>query len=113
VSASVIPEWPEQAELSGDCPPGLPEGEFTMTQFADGTLRIDHADPRIMISAELIDMAARGELEPGATLSPLDFTIPNGHAGALLKIRAANRQVVYRLTRWVPEVRGYVAERPE
>jgi hypothetical protein len=35
------------------------------------------------------------------------------HLGALLKIRAVNREIVYRITGYVPEVRGYIGEWPD
>ena len=108
---------PERAELAPvdgmTVPGGLPRGEFYSTILDDGSLRIDRADPRIVISAEVIEQAASGRLGPRFTVTMLDYTVPNGHAGALLKIRAANRNVVYRLTEWVPSIRAYVGEWPE
>jgi len=88
----------------------LPLGEFH-SSIHDGALRIDQADPRILISAELIDSAAFGILRPEVTLT-LDHAA-DAHLGALLKIRAADRQVVYRLTKWIPSVRCYLGEWPE
>lgn len=90
----------------------LPKGTCKYSR-RDGTLWIDHADPRIIISAELIDMAARGELRSEVTFDRLNFTRPNGHVGALLRIRAANRHVIYRLTEYLPWCSGYVAEWPD
>lgn len=102
-----------RAELSGPRPPGTPDGECIITRFEDGSVRIDHADPRILISAELVDEVARGEANPAATLDRLNFTVPNGHVGALLKIRAVNRHLIYRLADYLPSVHGYVGEWPD
>jgi hypothetical protein len=105
---------PELAPLIPNDPrmDGLPKGTCEFS-YRDGQLWVDHADPRIVISAELIDTVARSELWPDATLGRLDFTIPNGHAGALLKIRGANRTVVYRLTAYADWCLGYIAEWPD
>lgn len=104
-------ERPELATVDGGPPPdGLPRGEFH-SRMTDSGLYVDRADPRILISAELIDQAALGILRPEVTL---DLSCcADGHVGALLKIRAANVQVVYRLTEWVPRILSYVGEWPE
>lgn len=104
--------WDEVAELSGPWPAGAPSGIFTCHPEGE-SLVIDHADPRVVISAQIVDQVARGEARPEATLDRLDFTVPNGHVGALLKIQGANRNVVYRLTEWLPSIRAYVGEWPE
>jgi hypothetical protein len=111
-AALTIPEGFEPVELAGDWPPGLPSGVFACREV-DGELIIDQADPRIVISAPIVDSVASGRARPEVTLSRVDFTFPNGHVGALLKIRAANRHVVYRLTEWLPSIRAYVGEWPE
>lgn len=87
-------------------------GEFRMSR-RDEAMWVDHADPRIMISAELIDMWARGELRPEVTLDRLNFTRPNGHVGAVIRIDAANRTLVYRLAEYLPSHFGYIAEWPD
>jgi hypothetical protein len=102
-----------RAELSvtdGMPPPaGLPQGECITTVLPDGGLRIDRADPRILISTELIDMIA----DNPSPLARLDTTGCQTFIGALLKIDAANRQVVYRITGWLPRIRGFTAEWPD
>lgn len=92
-------------------PGGLPDGECILTRLEDGRLHIDQADPRIMISAELVDQVMIGHHPHVA----LDWTGPVqlGPVGALLKIAGVNRQVLYRLTEWIPAVRGYIAEWPD
>ena len=102
----------EPVELSGDWPPDAPCGICT-TAWRDGELHIDHADPRIVISAFLVDTIAFGMAAPQASLTMTGKTIANGHVGALLKIRGVNRQVVYRLTEWLPSIRAYIGEWPE
>ena len=103
----------EPVELTGPWPPDAPTGVLTLSSRQEGDLHIAHADPRVVFSAEVIGNVARGRTSPHVTLDRLNFTIPNGHVGALLKIRAANRQVIYRLTEWVPSIRAYVGEWPE
>src|SRR5579864_7555013 len=103
------------AELTvrdGMPPPGdLPRGEFSCTRLADGSIRVDRADPRILISAPLLDaIALHRAITDGteafalnARLDPLggcDLT----YVGAVLKINGVNRQVVYRITDYVPSV---------
>jgi hypothetical protein len=103
----------ELAVTDGIPPPdNLPRGECIMTRLDDGSLRIDHADPRILISAELL---ARACVAPGSGIS-LGREHPGSHCcgeGALLKINGVNRQVIYRITEYVPRVHGYVAEWPD
>jgi hypothetical protein len=102
----------EPIELAGDWPPGLPTGEC-ITSWRDGELHIDHADPRILISALIVDEAAFGLLKPRAELVTTGENIANGFIGALLKLHAANRNVIYRLTEWLPAIRAYIGEWPE
>lgn len=109
---STLMAWDQRVELQGPWPTNAPEGYFHCHED-NGTLIIDHADPRLVISAELIEAVASGHAHPDATITMLDYTIPGGHVGALLKIRAANRQVVYRLTEWLPSIRAYIGEWPE
>lgn len=99
-------------ELSGPWPAHAPTGELTLTSYWDGDFHIDHADPRVTFSGELIDAIARNPT-PQVALTMVNYTIPNGHTGALLKIRDADRQVVYQLTEWLPSIRAYIGEWPE
>ncbi len=103
----------EPAELTGPWPAHAPTGICTTHENADGRLVIDHADPRLVISEEIIETVASGHGHPDATITMVNYTRPAGHVGALLKIKAANRQVVYRLTEWLPSMRPYVGELPE
>jgi hypothetical protein len=43
----------------------------------------------------------------------LDTTGCRTFIGALLTIDGANRQVVYRITGWLPRIRGFTAEWPD
>jgi hypothetical protein len=98
-------------------PDDLPRGECICTRMEDGTIRVDHADPRILISGELLNatMGIRNGLRPlGCVLLDLTGCLPgHGYVGAVLHIRAVNRQVVYRITDYVPRIRGYVGEWPD
>lgn len=93
----------------------LPDGQVILTELPDGRVRIDHADPRILISAELLKAIEDG-LRPtsiGLTLPPgarANVTSAERRCGTLLKIGGVNRQVVYRITGYVPEVAGYIGE---
>jgi hypothetical protein len=101
---------PELAVRPGCAPPGeLPRGDFIWSSLADGTIRIDHADPRILISAELLD-AICDDPPPHAWLDLAGCTT---YDGGLLKISGVNRTVIYRLVSYVPAVRGYIAEWPD
>ena len=107
----------ELAVTDGMPPPdGLPAGECILTAMADGRVRIDHADPRILISAELL-LEAFIEPAPGVSLSAnMVRHGPNGTPfweGAVLKIEGVNRTVIYRVGEYVPRIRGYVAEWPD
>lgn len=99
----------EPVELSGEWPPGAPSGIFSCHPDGD-SLVIDHADPRLMISAELVERAAGRSHACVSVAGRLDYTRPGGHVGALLKIRGVNRNVVYRLAGWYPSIRAYLGE---
>ena len=100
----------ELAVTDGRPPPDdLPRGDCICTRLADGSIRVDHADPRILISAELID----GIVERPCPAASLDLTGCTTFMGALLRIRGVNRTVVYRITEWVPRIRAYIAEWPD
>jgi len=103
---------PELAVTDGMPPPDdLPRGEFRATTLADGSIRIDHADPRILISAELLHMIADGDGRDAwldLRASGMFYLV-----GAVLHINAVNQHVVYRITGYVPRIRGYLAEWPD
>lgn len=77
-------------------------------------VRIVRADPRILISAEVL-AETFVQPAPGVSLSqPSDG--PNGTPfweGAVLLIEGVNRTVVYRIGEYVPCVRGYIGEWPD
>lgn len=106
----------ELAARDGLPPPeGLPDGECILTTSADGGIHVDRADPRILISAEWFE-----KCRPSPAV---EVTVDLGHdaiyecfppvEGALLKIHGINRTVVYRITEYVPRIRGYIAEWPD
>ena len=95
----------------------LPRGEFACTRLPGGRLRIDQADPRILISAELLDATIgipNGLLPLGCVRLDLTGCRPgHGYTGAVLHIDGAGRRVIYRIGEYVPRVRAYIAEWPD
>lgn len=98
-------------------PSDLPAGEFVCTSlFGDdgrqAAIRIDHADPCVLITVELLDAVAD---DPGTGISLDCMPLPTaiGYTGALLKIHGVNRTVVYRITGYVPSVHAYIGEWPD
>ena len=132
----------ELAVSDGMRPPDdLPQGECILTTIYDeagqpADIRIDRADPRILISGELLETyiaggvwphtslsmapAVAGRLvvqgashEPFARLDAADCKPRHGLIGATVKICGVNRTVVYRITGYIPRVHGYIGERPD
>lgn len=105
----------ELAVSDGMPPPsGLPGGQCVITRLEDGRLRIDQADPRVLISAEVLTMTCAFP-GPGVTVSapqPGANGTPSW-LGAVLRVEGVNRTVVYRIVRYVPEVNGYVGQWPD
>ena len=58
---------------------------------SDSWLEVVTAMPRAMFSRELLTMIRRGEGAPGVTLDQVDV-------GGILRIRARDRTLVYKLT---------------
>lgn len=78
-------------------------GECIITRhWEDGSLTVDRADPRIHVSAVLLEAVRRGDGDPEVTL-----------AGDVLRIDAANRKVIYRIGEKDPELDVYHAEWPD
>lgn len=103
----------ELAVRDGRTPPAdLPRGECIVTRLDDGSIRIDQADPRVLISAELLNEIADGSGRPHAWL---DLRVSGMFhlVGAVLHINAVNQQVVYRITEYVPSVHGYIGQWPD
>ena len=87
-------------------------------------LRIDRADPRILISAELLDTIVTTPIgmagdtirlsgQRNAWLVPACARPDHDYTGAVLHIDGINQHVVYRITGYVPRVRGYIGEWPD
>jgi hypothetical protein len=103
----------ELAVTDGMPPPAdLPRGECIVTRLDDGSIRIDHADPRILISAPLLIEIAEGS-SPWASVSVEPLPREGYVRPRLLKIHGVNRTVIYRITEYVPRVHGYIAEWPD
>jgi hypothetical protein len=99
----------ELAVTDGMPPPqDLPRGEFQATSLDDGRIRIDHADPRILISAELLDLIVDNPDDNRW----MDLRGCTTYDGGVLTINGSNRTVIYRITGYVPRVRGFIAEWP-
>jgi hypothetical protein len=116
----------ELAVTDGMPPPAdLPRGECICTRVDGGNIRVDHADPRVLISGELLDAVARfgdsgvlaGDwLALNARLDTAGCMPPPWRAtyvGAILRIDGVNRTVIYRITDYVPRVNGYIGEWPD
>lgn len=65
-----------------------------------GRLRIDHADPLVLMSTELLDEIRGPNHHPDVELD-----------GDLLTIRASNRTVIYRIGEYDPQRRAYLLAR--
>lgn len=77
------------------------DGVFEMSRTADGSLVIDRADPRIRVTAELLDDIRLGDW-PCASLND-----------GVLRIEASNRTVIYCIGEEVPAMFAYCAEWPD
>ena len=92
---------------------GLPQGEFR-SSLHDGRLHIDHADPRVVTSVQLLEMIHEGNARDGVTLTLSgDESRCCLYAGSVLRIEAVNRTVVYRITECLHWYLGYIAEWPD
>jgi hypothetical protein len=116
---------PELAVRHGHVPAGdVPQGECIITSLPGGGIRVDHADPRVLISGELLESIARfGDSDPSGgwlalnaqldTTDCCDCMMQDDYTKAVLKISAVNRTVIYRIVTYVPSVHGYIAEWPD
>jgi hypothetical protein len=109
-----VPERAELAVTDGRPPPtDLPRGECIATMLDGGQIRVDHADPRILISAELlcgVEPYVSPHVSPHVSLDTVsDRTL----IGALLRIRGVNRTVIYQITEYLPRVNGYIGQWPD
>jgi hypothetical protein len=93
-----------------DVPTDLPDGDCICTRLDGGQIRIDRADPRILISAELLRLLGTDDQLQGVSL---DLPVKKTFVGALLKIRAVDRTVIYAITEYVPSVNGYIGQWPD
>jgi hypothetical protein len=99
-----------RVELQGKWPPHAPRGGCHLTRIDDPIdgprLQIDHADPRVTISAELLgeieDAQARDMAFPGVSLRD-----------GVLRIEAINRTVIYRIGEYLAPIHAYAAEWPD
>lgn len=79
-------------------------GECVVAVTPEG-LRIDHADPRVLISAEVVHDLRAGVILRGSPHITLN--------GDLLRIEAVNRTVIYRIGEKTIDRFAYVAEWPD
>lgn len=90
-------------------PCDLPRGDCILTRLEDGSVRVDHADPRVLISGELLDDIIRHPSEHVW----FEFAHCTATDEGMVKIKGVNRMVIYRVTQYVAAVHGYVAEWPD
>jgi hypothetical protein len=97
-------------------------GECVVTSLHDHRgacerVRIDRADPRILVAAQLLEDWRTYGTGPFADLRPgpgaAVFPGLHGFGGWLITIRGENRTVVYRIGRKVPTALAYEAEWPD
>ena len=100
------------AELAGHRPPELPDGTCITTRLEDGSLRVDHADPEVLISAELLDHIEAGD-QRGVSLRVAAPSGPARYVGSVLRIEAVNRTVIYEVTGYAWTVNGYTGRWPD
>lgn len=109
---------PELGFVVGLQPPAdLPKGEcWAVNIYEDGEItgiRIERADPRVLISEELLGMMFTNPSPHVhlrlADIIPFDYW----YLGATLRIDGTNRTVIYHITEYAPSVRGYVGEWPD
>ena len=86
----------ERAEI-GDCAISV---HYASVDDLAGRLRIDHADPVVLMSEELYDELVSGNHHP-------DCEIKDG----LFTTRGMNRTVVYRIGEYDPQRRAYLLTR--
>lgn len=91
----------ELAWLDGKPRPLEPVGDCVMTRHDDGTIHIDQADSRILVSERLLDEIRYG-CNPHVILD-----------GDVMKIHGTNRTVIYRIGEKVPNMLAYYAEWPD
>lgn len=109
----------ELAVRDGFQPPAdLPTGEFMLWPTGTGDqFTIARADPRILISGELLEAICRGDGASGVSFERdcVCSAVLNCHhrTGGALKIHGVNRTVIYRIGEYLPAVHGYIGEWPD
>jgi len=73
-----------------------------LTRFIDGSIRVEQADPQIIIAADVLNGIQFGDPNPNLTFD-----------GDVLKIHGTNRTVIYRIAEKVPDLHAYYAEWPD
>ncbi|AQZ63387.1 unnamed protein product [[Actinomadura] parvosata subsp. kistnae] len=95
-------------------------GDCTVSRDADGTYSVTRADPRLHISAGLLQKIAAGEHEPGVlTGDPARIAAcargehHRDGPDMVLTIDATNRRVIYRISTYEFQPDWYLAEWPD
>ena len=96
--------------------PGEPIGEVALTHdMGTGTIAVDRADPRILVSAELLEAIEAGDGSIWTRCARVgrncDCAAPCTHY-ATLEIRGANARYTYAIRGLMPDGVTYLAERP-
>jgi hypothetical protein len=89
--------WLDHA-YGGDCT----ISDRIVPETSQREIHLDHADPRIQIAEDFLNEIRGGHHHPGVALD-----------GDLLKIRATNRTVIYRIGIYTPDRKVYTAEWPD
>jgi hypothetical protein len=116
-----VPQRTELAVTDGWPPPAdLPRGELILWPTGNGDeFTIGRADPRILISAELIEAIVFGYAPMAVLCAPPRHRPPSAEqgrptfTGALIKIYGVNRTVIYQITEYLPRVNGYIGQWPD
>lgn len=84
------------------CAPAASVPGVLVVQRVDGQLHVTHADPRILVSAELAADIRAGQYLPGSRID-----------GDVLTVDAVNRRVVYVLREYLFALDCWLAEWPD
>jgi hypothetical protein len=76
----------------------------------DGRLRVEHADPRILMSHSLFHMLFMGECTDALEYAPGP---DGGHQGAIIKIHGSNGTWIYRVEKFISHEDGWLLVWPD
>lgn len=99
-------------------------GDCVVTKLSSGGLRIEQADPRVIISADVLFGATWNDLqthvlrqitclEHGTVANSTGHPCINHATELMFRIEGVNRTVIYRIGEKVPDLYAYYAEFPD